>query len=121
MSNSYYLGKNYEDVATEFLLSQGYSILTRNYRTKFGEIDIIAFYENILIFIEVKARKQSSLYRGIFAVDSKKQNKIIKTAEIYLYKNKITNNCRFDVIEITDIKGRYEIKHYKNAFIKNYD
>ena len=109
-------GKIGEDIAVEYLKRKGATIKERNYWGKFGEIDIIAFFDTTeIVFIEVKSRNNCRYGFPSEAVDKNKQNKIRKTAEEYLIKNKLSNiSVRFDVIEIymTDKK----IRHILNAF-----
>lgn len=106
-----------EKIACNYLIDNGYSILERNYKFKTGEIDIIALKENIIIFVEVKAR--SSTYYGYpyEAVNRKKQEKIIKTAMHYVKLHNIRDiQFRFDVIEVYLSKGN-KVNHYTNAFM----
>lgn len=99
--------------AVSFLKQKKYRILETNYKNKIGEIDIIAEYDKKIIFVEVKRRSTLAYGRPSEAVDSRKQNKIKKVAEIYLMmKNKYFSDVRFDVIEIVD----KEITHLENAF-----
>lgn len=99
--------------AVEFLKNKGYKILQTNYKTKFGEIDIIAQDGKVIVFVEVKRRSTLAFGRPIEAVDARKQQKIRKVAEFYLMiKHKSENDARFDVIEVLDT----EINHEINAF-----
>lgn len=112
------LGPIGEDLATGYLQKAGYKILTRNYRQKCGEIDIIAEDRGILAFIEVKTRK-SLLYGHPFAaVTEKKQRQIGRVAQDYLCRNNLFNRpARFDVVSILLKKGRPPaIELLKNAF-----
>ena len=102
-----------EAIAVNYLKSNGYVILETNYTNQLGEIDIIAKYKNIIVFLEVKTRTSGKFGYGREAVDSRKQNKIRLVATGYLkYKRLIDVACRFDVIEITDDN----IEHIENAF-----
>ena len=96
-------GQYGEDLATSFCRQQNFKIIKRNYRCRFGEIDIIAWQDNVLHFIEVKNRTRD-LVPGRFAVNPSKQRHIRRSAQNYLQENKLTNDClvSFDVIEITD-------------------
>lgn len=99
--------------AVDFLKKKGYRILICNYKTKFGEIDIIAQDKHVIVFVEVKRRSTLAYGRPIEAVDFKKQQKIRKVAEFYLMiKKNPYADCRFDVIEILGS----EINHHVNAF-----
>jgi putative endonuclease len=105
-------GKSGEDKAAAFLKKQGYVILTRNYRAKTGEIDIIAEKSNVLVFIEVKTRDTNTYGVGYESVTHTKQAKIIRTAQQYLLENNLEKLCRFDVISI----DKDNITHIENAF-----
>ena len=110
-------GSKYEDAAAEYLENAGYKILERNFYTHFGEIDIIAWKDGMIVFVEVKYRK--SLKRGhpLEAVTKTKQQRIFKSAVYYLYKEGKENAaCRFDVIGILD----GSVTHIENAFEVNY-
>ena len=108
------LGNDYEDKACEYLLSEGYEILDRNFRSKKGEIDIVARDKNVLVFIEVKYRRSKEYGYSAEAVNTKKQMVIYRVAEVYLaYKKEYYGMpCRFDVIGFDDKK----LNHIKNAF-----
>lgn len=105
-----------EDFVAEYLIKNGFAIKDRNYRQKFGEIDIIATKKDLVAFIEVKARKTN--YFGLSEVITKsKQKKIILTAKYYIAKNKLYNNiCRFDVALLQKIENSFEIQYIENAF-----
>lgn len=111
------IGKLGEKIAENYLTNNKYKIIDKNYRSIYGEIDLIAIYNNILIFIEVKTRTNIKYGRGIEAVNYKKRNHIIRAAKKYILINKYENkNIRFDIIEIYLYKNRYKINHFKNAF-----
>ena len=106
-------GTQYEERAAEYLIAQNYQILERNYRIRSGEIDIIARDGTVLVFIEVKYRKNDESGNPLEAVDIRKKRKIIKVARYYLYQKKYGDvPCRFDVIGIC---GSH-IEHMKDAF-----
>ncbi len=111
-------GRCGEDLAAAFLLERGYLILNRNWRVKSGEIDIIAEKEHTLIFCEVKSRGSLRYGSGAEAVDARKQQRIIRTALIYMQKYGYDNpRCRFDVIEILmPFQKEPKIYHIENAF-----
>ena len=95
-----------------YLEQEGYEILEYNYRCKTGEIDIIAKEGQTLVFVEVKYRKDDKKGYPAQAVDQRKQQKIRKSAMIYLKKNHLSfeQQMRFDVVEILGKKIRV-IKH----------
>lgn len=106
-------GRQGEQLATEYLEKHGYSIVVKNYRNCFGEIDIIAKECGTLVFIEVKMRNLISYGHPVLSVDMRKQEKISKTAAGYIAEKKCDNvPCRFDVVSI--YKGNIEI--FKDAF-----
>ena len=112
--NKRLVGSTQEETAYRYLEENGYNIVCRNFYTRFGEIDIIAFNEGYLCFIEVKFRENIKNGYPQEAVNLKKQKKICNAALWYLSKNKLAEDipCRFDVVSI--IKD--EIQIIKNAF-----
>ena len=107
-------GKIGENIAKKYLISLGMTIICSNYRTKFGEIDIIAKLENKIIFVEVKSRMSKDYGLACEAVD-KKASKITSVAKYYISTNNLKNyEIRFDVIEIYFIEEK--INHIENAF-----
>lgn len=95
------LGNYGEDIAIKYLEESGYKILDRNFITKKGEIDIIAYYRNEYIFIEVKTRSSNKYGRPIEAVNKIKEHNIIESSKYYIYKNKLENKyIRYDIIEV---------------------
>lgn len=116
--NNRQTGNSGEDIAAEFLVNNGYSLITRNYRYGKGEIDIIASDSDIIVFIEVKFRKTDEFGSPLLAITKNKQNQIRKVALAYLTENNITDtDCRFDVIGITlDKENNPVIEHIQNAF-----
>ena len=99
-------GYSAEDTAADYLVKKGYEIIKRNFTFgKTGEIDIIAKHKNTLVFIEVKARANDKYGNPLDSITPGKQRKIRKTAEGYLYVNKIYDvECRFDVVSIDYIQ-----------------
>lgn len=113
MINKRAVGKEYEIKAANFLKQLGYKILEKNYTTKQGEIDIIAFIHDTYIFVEVKFRQNDKKGYPFEMVTKSKQRKIMKTAISYCLKKKLFGNpMRFDIISILE----NDITHYKNAF-----
>lgn len=110
------IGNFGEDFVINKLQKDGFKILEKNYRKKFGEIDIIASKQNLIAFIEVKTRK--SIYFDLSQVIvSSKQKKIIMTAKEYLCsKNLYDHIFRFDVALVECKNNKFEIKYFENAF-----
>lgn len=114
MSHSREIGKQYEDMAVDYLKNHGYQILARNYQVRQGEIDIIARDDQYLVFIEVKYRKNTKSGDPAEAVSFKKQQAISNTALYYLNQKRYSTDTpvRFDVITILD----QTLTHIKDAF-----
>lgn len=107
-------GTEKEEIATEFLKSNGMRILEKNFRCRQGEIDIIGIHKGYLTFVEVKYRKDEKLGFPEEAVHIQKQRKICDVARRYLYLKRcsVTQPVRFDVVAICG----EQIKWYQNAF-----
>jgi putative endonuclease len=108
-----------EEVATYFLEDRGYRILERNFRCRFGEVDLIAERDEYLCFVEVKLRGDGALARPAEWVTAEKQRKLIKTAEYYIARQRETGKQpRFDCIEVYTDAGRLPcgLNMIKNAF-----
>ena len=98
-------GQKGEEAVAGWLLARGYAILERNYRSRQGEIDIIAQNGAYLIFVEVKTRSEGAIAAPGEWVDLKKQRKIMKTALQYLAGQGAALQPRFDVAEVTLYRG----------------
>jgi putative endonuclease len=105
------LGKEAEDRAAEYLLSLGYIVVTRNFRVRGGEIDLICLDGDTIVFVEVKAR-QSSHYRPEEAIGRHKVLALQRTAQSYLRLMEERRSYRFDVVAIE--KG--DLRHHKHIF-----
>ncbi len=111
------LGFKGEGLACDFLIDNGYKIIKRNYRTKLGQIDIIAKDKDTLCFIEVKTRTSDMAGLPEEAITVIKQKKISKIALIYLKENQLLNKrARFDVVSILFNEGGFKINLIKDAF-----
>ena len=111
--NNYNIGMKGQNVAEEYLIKQNMKIILHNYRSKHGEIDLIALDGEYIVFIEVKYRSSLKYGSPAEAVGFYKQQRIIKTAQYYLYTHGRSNSdIRFDVIEVLG----ETINHIKNAF-----
>ena len=107
-------GNTGENLATDYLEKQGYTILERNFYCKQGEIDIIAKDKNEIVFIEVKSRSNKLFGIPSEAVTKQKIKHLFRTARYFLYKNKMINEyIRFDVVEILIKSGKFNINHIK--------
>lgn len=104
--------------AVRYLREKKYKILTTNYASRFGEIDIVAEKNKLVIFIEVKTRTNDPLFRPADAVDEGKQSRMKLTSEQFLSRFKITNPARFDVCEVwlDDNMKLLRLNHIEDAF-----
>ncbi len=120
-------GRLAEIKASEYLQKKHYRLIDANYSSRFGEIDLIMQKGKYLCFIEVKMRNNNSIATPAEFVDEIKQQKIIKTAELYLQQNPTKLQPRFDVTEsvliinctqyvFTENNKIKSIKHLENAF-----
>lgn len=109
-------GKEGEEMAERWLIDQGYKILDRNNSTKWGELDIIATKNNILIFVEVKFKQSEDFGTPEEMIGKRKITQIQRTAEMYLLNNadiaKSYDSYQIDAICIVEETGR--ITHYEN-------
>ena len=113
------LGVIGENTACAYLIDHGYRVVERNYRTRRGELDIIARDGEWLVFVEVKTRKSLRYGLGAEAVTWRKQQHLIAAALSYLGTHPC-RKCRFDVIEITMRESnKPDIRHIKEAFGRN--
>ncbi|KKP35886.1 MAG: hypothetical protein UR26_C0002G0188 [candidate division TM6 bacterium GW2011_GWF2_32_72] len=111
------LGNKGEAETATWLQKQGFKVIEQNYRKRFGEIDIIATKKDLIVFVEVKARKNSFFSMSLLVTPSK-QKKIIKTAKDFLSKHDFQNkSIRFDIALLDYSASKSEqIKYISNAF-----
>ncbi len=113
------MGRLGEQLAAKYLIDNGYLILDQNYRTKLGELDIIANKDHVIIFIEVKTRTSNTFGTPSESVNYKKQKTIQKLSQQYILHKKLNHEFwiyRYDVIEVRIINKKYKIDHITNAF-----
>ena len=111
------LGKMGEDLACAELARRGYAILERRYRTRYGEIDIVARSGASLVFVEVKARDGNEFGGAEAAVTVNKQQRIVRMAIDFLARRRMQDQpCRFDVVTIDFEAERPRIEVYPHAF-----
>lgn len=112
-----YLGKRGEEIAVDFLKENGYKILIKNYKTKLGEIDIIATDKDTFCFIEVKTRYSDNFGLPCEAVSGFKQRQISKAALQFIKENNLLDKkARFDVVSVIYAKDSPKLDLIKNAF-----
>lgn len=110
-------GKQGENIAVAYLKRKNYEILNLNFYTPYGEIDIIARDNKVLVFVEVKLRKNESYGHVLEQLKEKQKERIIYSAQHYLEQNELyATDCRFDYIALYDNLGELELNHIENAF-----
>ena len=109
------IGELGEKLAKKFLEEREYKIICQNFRSRQGEIDIIAKdKDDTMVFVEVKTRTGLEFGNPAEAVNENKIGHIIKTARYYLHLNNLDDSTmRFDIIEVFIYKGRYRVNHIK--------
>jgi putative endonuclease len=111
------LGRVAEDKAVEFLKSNGYKIIERNYKNKLGEIDIVAKDRDTVCFVEVKCRSSNRFGLAVEAVSGAKQRQISRAALVFLKsRNLLDAKARFDVVALEGAAGFDKINLIKSAF-----
>ncbi len=120
MARSKIAGAWGEALAAEYLRKRHFKIVAQGYRSRFGEIDLIAENRNFLIFVEVKLRKNADFAAAREYVDRYKQDRIRMTASMFLSQNPTNLQPRFDIIEIYAPEGHLtkkpRLEHLEDAF-----
>lgn len=111
------LGKKGEEMAAEHLRAAGYTILVRNWRYYHLELDIVAKQGDELVIVEVKTRIGEQYGHPSEAITKGKINRLIDAAEAYIIEHDSALETRFDVITVVLCQGKYELKHFEDAFI----
>lgn len=113
-------GKSGEEIATSFLIKSGYKIVERNFKKRYGEIDIIAIdssnkKEPVLVFVEVKTRTSSDYGVPLESITPWKLRSVIKTVEYYVLTHKnLPELLRIDAVSVDLSNGEERIEHIKN-------
>ncbi len=109
-------GKIGERIAADYLKNHGYEIISRNFRTRYGEIDIIARHKNTLVFIEVRSRGGDRFGTPTESITRDKQNKLRLMSAYFLLKNKLQRQAhRIDVVAIIFDQGKARLRHLMNV------
>lgn len=116
MAKHLILGQKGEDIAARYLEQQGYTILDRNWRSGHKELDLVAYIENTVVFVEVKTRTSTDYGDPWSFVDNRKIRRIVNSADAYIRFKCIDMNVRFDIISITIENGDFKIEHIEQAF-----
>jgi putative endonuclease len=110
------VGHKVEKLVCRYLQQQGLSLITQNFFTLFGELDLIMQEGTTLVFVEVRYRKTTHIVSGLESVNSQKQKKLIHSAQYYLQKNPQWQSARFDVVAVSPGKTSHDIDWIKDAF-----
>lgn len=106
-----------ENLAVKFLTSHGYKIIERNFKKRYGDIDIVALDDETLVFVEVKTRKSDEYGPGEDTITPYKMRSLVKSSQYYCYKKEIEDKpMRIDLVcvEMTDDLKVQKIEVYKN-------
>lgn len=111
-------GGSFEELALSWLQARGLHLVQRNYRCKLGEIDLVLRDREMLVFVEVRFRGMNSQVPACETVDTRKQQKLLRTARHFLLCNAALARlpCRFDVLGINESAGHPHYEWIRNAF-----
>jgi putative endonuclease len=114
-------GRQGEDLACDELRRRGYAILDRRFRTRCGELDIVARDGNVMVFVEVKARSGGNFGAPLESITSQKRQRLSRMAASYLFLKHLSNvPCRFDVVAVTpNASGSFTVDVLQHAFDLN--
>ena len=114
------LGKRGEEIVCEYIRNKGMAVFKTNYRTRFGEVDVIAESDTHIIFIEVKTREDGAMVSGADAIDLAKRRKIMMCAQSFMNALPVKLPPRFDAAEVTvkmqNGKRKFSLKYIEDAF-----
>jgi putative endonuclease len=106
-------GRDAEQVAAHFLERHGLTILARNWRCRFGEIDLVARDREAVVFVEVRMRASSAFGGAVASIDAAKRRKLIAAANLYIGARRVDAPCRFDAL-LLDSRG--DVEWLRDAF-----
>lgn len=109
------LGDQGEEIAANFLEKKGYRIIEKNWKFENLEIDLITMTEDLVVFVEVKTRKNEAFGFPEESVTPKKSANILEAAECYLEENRIENEIRFDIVSIIVQGNKTKIYHIEDG------
>jgi putative endonuclease len=114
------LGRWAEEQAARYLESQGLRLVTRNFRCRLGEIDLVMSDGAMLVFVEVRFRRSDHYGSGAESVTWAKQRKLLAAARVYLARHALADaHCRFDVVSVSKRHYRPDFQWLRNAFGEN--
>ena len=106
-------GQRAEELARDYLRRQGLTEIERNYRCRFGEIDLIMRDGKVLVFVEVRMRASNAFGGAVASIDARKQRKLLSAARHYISSTGRMPDCRFDAVLLN---GDSRIEWIQNAF-----
>ena len=101
-------GEAAESLAADFLQRRGLVILERNYRCRFGEIDLVARSGELLVFVEVRARRSEAFGGAAGSITAAKRRRLVAAARHYIATHRVDRACRFDVVLVRGAEQRVE-------------
>lgn len=104
-----------EEVAARYLIQKGYNILARDWRIGHRDLDIVAFKDGVVIFVEVKTRASLRYGPPEEAIDNRKIRSLFAAATAYIRYYRVNNPCQFDVITVVGEQEPFEITHFEDA------
>ena len=116
MSHNIDLGKQGEELAKNYLLANGYTLVEENWRWHHHEVDLIVCNDIYMVFVEVKTRSYVVFGEPEVFVTLEKQQKIIRAANAYMLKNQSPKDARFDIVSVVICNGETQVKHLPNAY-----
>ncbi|MHB9145359.1 MAG: YraN family protein [Symbiobacteriia bacterium] len=112
------LGLEGEELAAAYLMAQGYRLLARNYRCRFGELDLVAVDQGEVVFVEVKTRRSQAFGTSAEAVSAQKQARLLRLADRFLQERGLFDAaCRFDVVAVDASVTPPRLELIRGAFI----
>ncbi len=111
-------GQKGEEIAARYLTEKGYVLIARNFRSPFGEVDIIAKDKDTIVFVEVRTCSKGRIHDPEETIGTVKQSRITRTAQAYLqtFHPEDPLSARFDVVAIQETQEGFEIRHITDAF-----
>jgi putative endonuclease len=116
MISAYKQGNAAENVACQYLETQGLTLVERNYRCRSGELDLVMRDGSYLVFVEVRCRRDKRYGMPAETVTKIKQKRLIRAATHYLQYHHLDVPCRFDIIAVTQVNGKLRLEWIQNAF-----
>ena len=101
-------GEAAESLAADFLRRRGFTILERNYRCRFGEIDLVARGGELLVFVEVRGRRSEAFGGAAGSITAAKRRRLVAAARHYLATHRVDRACRFDVVLVRGVEQQVE-------------